>query len=101
MKPSLEESTASHLLVETSDRIARVTLNRPERRNALSLDLMRELIDCFKTIGASAESGSGGAVSVSLYSQLQEMFFVPGTTSTSYSRDPKVNIARSLTRVSN
>lgn len=31
--------------------IAIVTLNRPERRNALSLDLMRELIRCFDEIG--------------------------------------------------
>ena len=31
--------------------LARVTLSRPERRNALSLDCMRELLDCFQTIG--------------------------------------------------
>ncbi len=30
-----------------------VTLNRPERRNALSLKLMRELIECFGSIGAN------------------------------------------------
>ena len=32
--------------------IARVTLNRPQCRNALSLALMRELIDCLSVIGA-------------------------------------------------
>ncbi len=31
--------------------IARVTLNRPQRRNALSLALMQELIDCLGAIG--------------------------------------------------
>src|SRR5271154_43245 len=31
--------------------IALVTLNRPQRRNALSLALMRELIDCLDVIG--------------------------------------------------
>ncbi len=31
--------------------LARVTLARPERRNALSLDCMRELIECFTAIG--------------------------------------------------
>jgi len=36
-------STWQHLLVEDVDPITRITLNRPERRNALSLDLMREL----------------------------------------------------------
>jgi enoyl-CoA hydratase/carnithine racemase len=32
-----------NLIVDVSAPIARVTLNRPERRNALSLNLMREL----------------------------------------------------------
>jgi enoyl-CoA hydratase/carnithine racemase len=32
-----------HLLVEDVEPITRITLNRPERRNALSLELMREL----------------------------------------------------------
>jgi enoyl-CoA hydratase/carnithine racemase len=36
---------------ETEDDIAVVTLNRPQRRNALSLAVMRELIDCLGSIG--------------------------------------------------
>jgi enoyl-CoA hydratase/carnithine racemase len=36
----------------TEDSIALVTLNRPQRRNALSLALMRELIDCLEEIGS-------------------------------------------------
>ena len=36
----------------TEDGIAFVTLNRPQRRNALSLALMRELIDCLGLIGS-------------------------------------------------
>jgi len=36
--------------------IARVTLNRPEKRNALSLALMRELTACLREIGASSET---------------------------------------------
>jgi enoyl-CoA hydratase/carnithine racemase len=43
------------LLVETTDGIARVVLNRPEKRNSLSLVLMRELIDCLNAIGNSSE----------------------------------------------
>ena len=35
--------------------IARVTLNRPERRNALSLALMQELAACLRSIGESNE----------------------------------------------
>lgn len=44
-----------HLLVETEAQITVVTLNRPARRNALSLDLMQELIDVFRDIGKSGD----------------------------------------------
>jgi enoyl-CoA hydratase/carnithine racemase len=44
-----------HLLVELKAPITVVTLNRPERRNALSLDLMQELIGCLREIGESAD----------------------------------------------
>ena len=37
---------AGSLLLDIDGRIATLTLNRPERRNALSLDLMLEFIDC-------------------------------------------------------
>lgn len=40
-----------NLCVETEGSAAVVTLNRPQRRNALSLDLMLELIDCLEHIG--------------------------------------------------
>ena len=44
-----------HLLVESQAPIVIVTLNRPERRNALSLDLMQELIGCLREIGHSSD----------------------------------------------
>lgn len=47
------------LVVETNQNIARITLNRPERRNALSLALMRELI---AALGGLSESSEVGAV---------------------------------------
>lgn len=43
------------LLVEQDGPLAVLTMNRPDRRNALSLDLMRQLIDCFTAIGKSSE----------------------------------------------
>lgn len=43
---------ASPVVIETRDGVAVVTLNRPEKRNALSLAVMRELIDTFAGIGA-------------------------------------------------
>jgi enoyl-CoA hydratase/carnithine racemase len=39
------------ILFETEGPLAVVTLNRPQRRNALSLELMTELIDCLNEIG--------------------------------------------------
>jgi enoyl-CoA hydratase/carnithine racemase len=40
-----------HLLRSTEGQLGIITLNRPDRRNALSLDLMLELIDCLDEIG--------------------------------------------------
>jgi enoyl-CoA hydratase/carnithine racemase len=43
------------LLVEREGPVATITMNRPERRNALSVDMMQELIDAFKTLSADTE----------------------------------------------
>jgi enoyl-CoA hydratase/carnithine racemase len=47
-------SKYEYLLVETAAPVVRVTLNRPEKRNALSLALMRELTGALRELGASA-----------------------------------------------
>ena len=39
-----------NLIFEAEGELAVITLNRPNRRNALSLELMRELIDCLRHI---------------------------------------------------
>ncbi|HWC97547.1 MAG TPA: enoyl-CoA hydratase [Candidatus Sulfopaludibacter sp.] len=44
-----------HILVAREGAAAVVTLNRPQRRNALSLELMRELLVCLDEIGRSGE----------------------------------------------
>src|SRR5580693_9546785 len=46
-----------HILVERSGDFATVTMNRPQRRNALSLQHMRELIAAFGEIGDSDAIG--------------------------------------------
>jgi enoyl-CoA hydratase/carnithine racemase len=46
-----------HILVERSGDFATVTMNRPQRRNALSLGHMRELIAAFGEIGDSDALG--------------------------------------------
>ncbi|HKH76525.1 MAG TPA: enoyl-CoA hydratase [Rubrobacteraceae bacterium] len=50
------EKTYENVLFEQDGAVARVTMNRPKKRNALSLDHMRELISCFKAIGENKES---------------------------------------------
>jgi enoyl-CoA hydratase/carnithine racemase len=44
-----------YLLVEANEPVAIITMNRPERRNALSLALMEELISCFRTLGQNRD----------------------------------------------
>jgi enoyl-CoA hydratase/carnithine racemase len=45
----------SNLLVRREGPAATITLNRPEKRNALSLELMEELITAFEQLGAERE----------------------------------------------
>ena len=47
--------THEHLLVR-EDTIATITMNRPERRNALSLAMMRELIAALQSLAAQAQT---------------------------------------------
>ncbi|HKC50292.1 MAG TPA: enoyl-CoA hydratase-related protein [Myxococcota bacterium] len=47
----------SHILFEERDAIATLSLNRPERRNPLSLDVMVELRDALRAIGSSKARG--------------------------------------------
>jgi enoyl-CoA hydratase/carnithine racemase len=42
-----------HVLVERSGEFATITMNRPQRRNALSLEHMHELIEAFTQVGGS------------------------------------------------
>src|SRR6266550_405170 len=46
-----------HLLVKQDGDIVTITLNRPEKRNALALDVMRELTAAFADVGRSAARG--------------------------------------------
>src|ERR671929_2451904 len=50
-----EEKTYEHIRFERDGTVAYVTMNRPSKRNALSLDHMRELTSCFQEIGESKE----------------------------------------------
>jgi enoyl-CoA hydratase/carnithine racemase len=51
-----EKRTYEHVLYEDDSTIALITMNRPKKYNALSLDHMRELISCLKAIGEDRET---------------------------------------------
>ena len=51
-----ERQTYEHILFEADGPVARVTMNRPGKRNALSLAHMRELTSCLKAIGEAREA---------------------------------------------
>jgi enoyl-CoA hydratase/carnithine racemase len=45
-----------NLIVKEEPPAARITLNRPEKRNALSLELMQEVIDVLRGVGSTPET---------------------------------------------
>ena len=49
--------TARHVLVDTDGDIATITLDQPEKRNALALDVMLELTEAFQQVGRSEALG--------------------------------------------
>src|SRR5918912_3494273 len=51
-----EKQTYEHILFEVDGAMAHITMNRPEKRNALSLAHMQELTSCLKAIGESREA---------------------------------------------
>ena len=46
-----------HVQVESGDEVTRITLNRPEKRNALSLEVMTELLAAFRAAGETKSLG--------------------------------------------
>ncbi len=51
-----QHTTYEHILFEQDGPVAYVTMNRPKKRNALSLDHMQELTSCFEAIGEAREA---------------------------------------------
>jgi enoyl-CoA hydratase/carnithine racemase len=51
-----KKQTYEHILDEGDETVALVTMNRPKKRNALSLDHMQELITCLRAIGETGEA---------------------------------------------
>ncbi|MGB3632586.1 MAG: enoyl-CoA hydratase [Rubrobacteraceae bacterium] len=51
-----DQKTYEHILFEQDGKVAYVTMNRPDKRNALSLAHMVELKACFESIGKNKEA---------------------------------------------
>ncbi len=49
--------TLHHVLVATDGPVATITLDRPEKRNTLALDVMLELTQAFREVGATDATG--------------------------------------------
>ena len=49
--------TWKHILMDRDGDVVTITMNRPEKRNALSLDHMQELIEAFSEAGATDATG--------------------------------------------
>ncbi len=50
------DCTYEHIRYEGDETVGLVTMNRPNKRNALSLEHMQELISCLKAIGEAGET---------------------------------------------
>lgn len=70
------------LKVERDGPIAVVTLNRPERRNALSLEVLEQITECFRGIGSDA------GVSVAILRAAGPVFSAGHDLSEMVKRDP-------------
>lgn len=53
---SLPDTDYRNLLISTDGSAARIVLNRPEKRNALSLELMEEMIAALREVSASRDT---------------------------------------------
>lgn len=66
-------SAWQHLLVEDDEVVTRITLNRPERRNALSLELMDELTAALRSAGGRVVVIAGAGPAFSAGHDLSEL----------------------------
>jgi enoyl-CoA hydratase/carnithine racemase len=72
--------TYHHLLVEYDGPFATITLNRPEKRNALALDVMVELTQAFRDVAASTTTGIILAANGPVFSAGHNFGDMAGTT---------------------
>src|SRR6478672_5786420 len=52
------EVSYQHVILDCDGPFATVTLNRPDKRNALALDVMLEVTEAFRAVGSSSSTGA-------------------------------------------
>jgi enoyl-CoA hydratase/carnithine racemase len=55
---SIDSVSYQHVIVDCDGPFATVTLNRPDKRNALALDVMLEVTEAFRSVGSSNSTGA-------------------------------------------
>src|SRR5712691_92879 len=90
-----------HILVQRSGDFATVTMNRPQRRNALSLPHMRELIAAFGEIGDSDGLATAAGCQLVATADLavaseNASFATPGGKGGWFCHTPMVAVARNI-----
>ena len=55
---SIDGVNYQHVIVDCDGPFATVTLNRPDKRNALALDVMLEVTEAFRAVGSSSSTGA-------------------------------------------
>jgi len=99
---------SEHLLVERDGDVVTITLNRPEKRNALSLDVMGEVTAAFTEVGSSDATGvilaangpvfsaghNFGDMTGATFEQAREVFDVCTAMMDTVQRIPQVVVAR-------
>jgi enoyl-CoA hydratase/carnithine racemase len=55
---SISSVSYQHVIVDCDGPFATITLNRPEKRNALALDVMLEVTEAFRAVGSSGSIGA-------------------------------------------
>ena len=99
---------SEHLLVDRDGDVVTITLNRPEKRNALSLDVMREVTAAFTEVGSSDATGvtlaangpvfsaghNFGDMAGATFEQAREVFDVCTAMMDTVQRIPQIVVAR-------
>ena len=76
------ETGTPEILCTVEDRVARVCLNRPDARNALTLDMKRALVELIPQLGEDREGWMAASPIHLIHEDVPPFFVVHGATDT-------------------